>query len=194
MAAAAVTRSARERGAFEAIAGGLERLLAGRGGVLVVPRPGHPFSSATMEAAEEVSCTDASLDRTVAALIAPGLEAEGRTLRPAKVAVNRYAPQAAEPETPAPPVDEVRANGRPATADTTARKARSARNGRPTPKTEPEPSTVTEAPPAKRTRRKQPAKTQSAKTQPTSAMTSSETSASSETRNQHSGVRQTSTR
>ncbi len=93
LAAASTTRSGKERGAFEAIATGLERLLAGRGGMLVVPRAGHPFSAATMEAAEEVACSDASLDRTVATLLAPGLEADGRTVRPARVAVHRYAAQ-----------------------------------------------------------------------------------------------------
>ena len=36
---------------------------------------------------------DASLDRTVATLLAPGLEADGRTVRPARVAVHRYAAQ-----------------------------------------------------------------------------------------------------
>jgi molecular chaperone GrpE len=107
LAAAGAARSAKERSAFEAIATGLERLLAGRGGVLVMPRAGHPFSAATMEAAEEVACTDTSLDRTVAALLSPGLEAEGRTVRPARVAVHRYATQPAtaqsdteQPETP----------------------------------------------------------------------------------------------
>jgi molecular chaperone GrpE len=101
LAAASTTRSGKERGAFEAIATGLERLLAGRGGVLVVPRAGHAFSAATMEAADEVACADASLDRTVAALLAPGLEADGRTVRPARVAVHRYAAQSVPPE-PAP--------------------------------------------------------------------------------------------
>ena len=108
LAAASATRSGKERGAFEAIATGLERLLAGRGGVLVVPRAGHPFSAATMEAAEEVACADASLDRTVATLLAPGLEADGRTVRPARVAVHRYAaqPVATDPAPQATPEPE----------------------------------------------------------------------------------------
>jgi molecular chaperone GrpE len=94
LACAATTRTRKERAAFEAIAGGLERLLAGRGGTLVSPRPGHPFSAATMEAAEVVSTDDAALDRTVAALREPGLEVEGRSVRPARVAVHRHrAPQ-----------------------------------------------------------------------------------------------------
>jgi molecular chaperone GrpE len=92
LACAATTRSRRERSAFEAIAAGLERLLAGRGGALVVPREGHPFSAATMEAAEVVATDDVALDRTVAALLEPGLEVEGRSVRPARVSVHRHAP------------------------------------------------------------------------------------------------------
>jgi molecular chaperone GrpE len=89
---AATTRMRKERSAFEAIAAGLERLLAGRGGVLVSPRPGHPFSAATMEAAEVVATDDAALDRTVATLLEPGLEVDGRSVRPARVAVHRHQP------------------------------------------------------------------------------------------------------
>jgi molecular chaperone GrpE len=74
LACAATTRTRKERAAFEAIAAGLERLLAGRGGTLVSPRPGHPFSAATMEAAEVLTTDDAALDRTVAALLEPGLQ------------------------------------------------------------------------------------------------------------------------
>ena len=92
LACAATTRARRERSAFEAVAAGLERLLAGRGGTLVVPRPGHPFSAATMEAAEVVATDDAALDRTVATLLEPGLEVQGRSVRPARVAVHRHAP------------------------------------------------------------------------------------------------------
>jgi molecular chaperone GrpE len=69
LACAATTRTRKERSAFEAIAAGLERLLAGRGGTLVSPRSGHAFSAATMEAAEVVATDDAALDRTVAALL-----------------------------------------------------------------------------------------------------------------------------
>jgi molecular chaperone GrpE len=89
---AATTRTRKERSAFEAIAAGLERLLAGRGGTLVSPRPGHAFSAATMEAAEVVATDDAALDRTVAALLEPGLEVDGRSVRPARVAVHRHRP------------------------------------------------------------------------------------------------------
>lgn len=133
LAAATGTRSARERGAFEAIADRLERLLAGRGGVLVAPRPGHPFSTATMEASEEVACADAALDRTVATLLAPGLEADGRTVRLARVAVNRYTAPSPEPTAqPAPPA-EPGTDGQ--SAAEPARKGRT-RNGR-TPDPEP---------------------------------------------------------
>jgi molecular chaperone GrpE len=89
LACAATTRTRKERAAFEAIAAGLERLLAGRGGTLVSPRPGHPFSAATMEPAEVLATDDAALDRTVAALLEPGLEVDGRSVRPARVSVHR---------------------------------------------------------------------------------------------------------
>jgi molecular chaperone GrpE len=92
LACAATTRTRKERSAFEAIAAGLERLLAGRGGTLVSPRPGHAFSAATMEAAEVVATDDAALDRTVAALLEPGLEVDGRSVRPARVSVHRHRP------------------------------------------------------------------------------------------------------
>jgi molecular chaperone GrpE len=97
LACAATTRTRKERAAFEAIAAGLERLLAGRGGTLVSPRPGHAFSAATMEAAEVVATDDAALDRTVAALLEPGLEVDGRSVRPARGAVHRHRPPAPEP-------------------------------------------------------------------------------------------------
>jgi molecular chaperone GrpE len=205
LAAAAATRSGRERGAFEAIATGLERLLAGRGGVLVVPRPGHPFSAATMEAAEEVPCAEAALDRTVAALVAPGLEADGRTVRPAKVTVHRYAPQpvTAEPEPEAAPEPEpqpaapVNGNGtavngrkvsrtrRAAATDEPeqARKARPARRAQQPQQGEngagdaAGPSTAQDAPQARKSPAKRATRKQPARNgQPTSAMTSSETS------------------
>jgi molecular chaperone GrpE len=92
LACAATTRMRKERSAFEALAAGLERLLAGRGGTLVSPRPGHAFSAATMEAAEVVATDDAALDRTVAALLEPGLEVDGRSVRPARVTVHRHRP------------------------------------------------------------------------------------------------------
>jgi molecular chaperone GrpE len=86
---AATARSRRERAAFEAIAAGLERLLAGRGGTIVTPAPGDPFTGATMEAAEVVATHVAGADRTVAVVLAPGLEVGGRSVRPARVAVHR---------------------------------------------------------------------------------------------------------
>lgn len=92
LACAATSRTRKDRAAFEAIAAGLERLLAGRGGTLVSPRPGDPFRAATMEAAEVVDAGDAALDRTVAALLEPGLEVDGRSVRPARVAVHRHRP------------------------------------------------------------------------------------------------------
>ena len=157
-AAASATRSARERGAFEAIADGLERLLAGRGGVLVAPRPGHPFSTATMEAAEEVACADAALDRTVAALLAPGLEADGRTVRLARVTVNRYTAPPPEPV----PTDESGSNGQPA-ADT-AHKG-STRNGR-TPDPEPTAEPAATNGRASRARTRRPAQPDGAAVEP----------------------------
>ncbi|WP_219413661.1 nucleotide exchange factor GrpE [Pseudonocardia nigra] len=87
---AATARSRRERSAFEAVAGGLERLLAGRGGTVVAPQPGESFSGATMEAAEVVPTEDPAQDRTVAALLEAGLQAGGRSVRPARVAVHRH--------------------------------------------------------------------------------------------------------
>jgi molecular chaperone GrpE len=42
-----------------------------------------------MEAAEVVATDDATLDRTVAALLEPGLEVDGRSVRPAQVSVHR---------------------------------------------------------------------------------------------------------
>lgn len=92
LACAATARSRRERAAFEAIAGGLERLMAGRGGTVVAPRPGEPFSGAQMEAAEVRQTDDALRDRTVAALLEPGLSAGARSIRPARVAVHRHRP------------------------------------------------------------------------------------------------------
>lgn len=89
LACAATARSRRERTAFDAVAAGLERLAAGRGGTVLAPAPGEPFDGATMEAAEVVAAPDPAADRTVAALLAPGLAAGGRCVRPARVAVHR---------------------------------------------------------------------------------------------------------
>jgi molecular chaperone GrpE len=93
LACAATARSRRERVAFEAVATGLERLLVGRGGAVVAPAAGEPFSGARMEAVEVLPTDDPALDRTVAALLEPGLTAGGRSIRPARVAVHRHTPQ-----------------------------------------------------------------------------------------------------
>ncbi|WP_232663553.1 nucleotide exchange factor GrpE [Pseudonocardia sp. TRM90224] len=90
MTCAATARSRRERTAFTALAGGLERLLVGRGGQVVEPAPGDAFSGATMEAVEVVPVTDPAKDRTVAAVLEPGLTAGGRSVRAARVAVHRH--------------------------------------------------------------------------------------------------------
>jgi molecular chaperone GrpE len=90
---AATARSRRERAGFEAMAAGLERLLAGRGGSVVSPAPGEPFTGATMEAAETVPVDDPALDRTVSAVLEPGLLVAGRSVRPARVAVATRRPR-----------------------------------------------------------------------------------------------------
>jgi molecular chaperone GrpE len=89
LACAATARSRRERSAFDALAGGLERVLTGRGGTVLAPAPGAPFDGVTMEATEVVATGDPDADRTVAAVREPGLAAGGRCVRPARVAVHR---------------------------------------------------------------------------------------------------------
>jgi molecular chaperone GrpE len=89
---AATARSRRERSAFDAIAAGLGRLLAGRGGVVVEPAVGEPFSGSSMEVAQVLSTDDADLDRTVAELLEPGLRVGTRSVRPARVVVHRHRP------------------------------------------------------------------------------------------------------
>ncbi len=89
LACAATARTRREASAFTAIAAGLERLLVGRGGVVVAPAVGEPFSGTRMEAAEIVDTDDPARDRTVAALLEPGLAVGERSVRPARVAVHR---------------------------------------------------------------------------------------------------------
>jgi molecular chaperone GrpE len=91
---AATARSRRERAAFEAIAAGMERLLVGRGGDLVAPVAGEPFSGTLMEAVEVVATDDPTRDRAVAAVLEPGLAVRGRSVRPARVAVYRHRPAA----------------------------------------------------------------------------------------------------
>lgn len=87
---AATARSRRERAAFTAVAGGLERLLVGRGGSVVAPQPGDAFSGTRMEAVEVVPTEDPEQDRTVAALLEQGLVVDGRSIRPARVSVHRH--------------------------------------------------------------------------------------------------------
>ena len=89
LACAATARTQRERAAFTALAGGLERLLVGRGGTVVAPAPGAEFSGATMEAAEIVPTDDPATDRTVAAVLEEGLQVGSRSVRPARVVVRR---------------------------------------------------------------------------------------------------------
>jgi molecular chaperone GrpE len=91
---ASTARSRRERAAFEALGAGLERLLTGRGATVVTPSPGVAFDPASMEAAEVVATDDPALDRTVHAVLEPGLWLidAGRSVRPARVVVQRHQP------------------------------------------------------------------------------------------------------
>ena len=91
LACGATARSHRERDAFTAMAVGLERLLVGRGGTVVAPAVGAEFDARTMEAAEVTPTADAAADRTVAALLEPGLSVGPRSIRPARVAVHKLA-------------------------------------------------------------------------------------------------------
>lgn len=91
LACAGTARSRRERDAFAALAAGLERLLVGRGGAVVAPAVGAAFDARTMEAAEIAATDDAAADRTVAALLEPGLSVGPRSVRAARVTVWRRA-------------------------------------------------------------------------------------------------------
>lgn len=90
-ACAATARSRRERDAFGAVASGLERLITGRGGQLVVPAAEAAFDAATMDAVAVEPTDDPAADRTVAAVLEPGLwlTEAGRSARPARVVVRR---------------------------------------------------------------------------------------------------------
>ncbi|MCP9623977.1 nucleotide exchange factor GrpE [Nocardia otitidiscaviarum] len=79
-----------ERAAFETFAGRVERLLTGRGGRLVAPEPGAVFDALTMEAAEVTATDDPAADRTVDAVVQPGLLVAERSVRPARVVVRRH--------------------------------------------------------------------------------------------------------
>ncbi|MBV9921344.1 MAG: nucleotide exchange factor GrpE [Pseudonocardia sp.] len=94
LACAVTARAHRERDAFSAIAAGLERLLAGRGGTVVTPLIGDAFDARTMEAVEITPTVDPAADRTVTALLEPGLSVGSRSVRPARVAVHKLTPRA----------------------------------------------------------------------------------------------------
>lgn len=82
--------SERERAAFAAVAARVERLLVGRGGIVVAPAVGDAFDAAVMEAADVVDTAAEGEDRTVAEVLAPGLSVPGRSVRPARVVVRRF--------------------------------------------------------------------------------------------------------
>ncbi|MEV6275984.1 nucleotide exchange factor GrpE [Nocardia sp. NPDC051832] len=89
-ACASTAESDRERDAFAAATTRVERLLAGRGAALVTPRPDEPFDPLTMEATDVAATADPAADRTIDALIQPGLSVSGRSIRPASVIVRRH--------------------------------------------------------------------------------------------------------
>ncbi|MEV0246092.1 nucleotide exchange factor GrpE [Nocardia sp. NPDC050712] len=91
-ACAATAESDRERAAFTALATRMERLLTGRGATLVTPRPGDPFDSLTMEAGDVAPTDDPTADRSIEALVQPGLSVGGRSVRPANVVVRVHRP------------------------------------------------------------------------------------------------------
>ncbi|MGV9410791.1 nucleotide exchange factor GrpE [Nocardia sp. NPDC003693] len=92
---AATAQSDTERAAFDAFAARVERLVAGRGGRIVEPAPGTAFDALTMEAMDVTAAVTATEDRTVAAVIEPGLAVAERLLRTAKVVVRRFTEPAA---------------------------------------------------------------------------------------------------
>lgn len=78
-----------DRAAFTALRDGLDRLIAGRGGLVVVPRVGDAFDVATMDAVDTVPTEGDAQSRTVAQLLRPGLRVGERSVRPAAVVVYR---------------------------------------------------------------------------------------------------------
>ncbi|WP_238421839.1 nucleotide exchange factor GrpE [Gordonia sp. 'Campus'] len=86
----AASASDADRPAFELLRAGLERVIAGRGGVVVSPVPGVEFDARTMEAVDVRTADDAAADRTVAELLRPGLLVGERSVRPAAVVVHRH--------------------------------------------------------------------------------------------------------
>ncbi|MGC4935012.1 nucleotide exchange factor GrpE [Gordonia sp. DT30] len=78
-----------DRAAFEALADGLDRLITGRGGTLVVPVAGDGFDAAVMDAVDIRDAPGESARRTVADLVRPGLRVGQRSVRAAAVIVYR---------------------------------------------------------------------------------------------------------
>lgn len=89
-ACADTAESERERAAFAAVAARVERLIAGRGGIVVTPAAGDAFDAAVMEAADVVVTDAEHEDRTVAEVLAPGLSVPARNVRPARVVVRSF--------------------------------------------------------------------------------------------------------
>ncbi|MDR2280170.1 MAG: nucleotide exchange factor GrpE [Gordonia sp. (in: high G+C Gram-positive bacteria)] len=81
-----------DRAAFAAIAAGLDRVISGRHGVLVVPSADATFDARTMEAVDVVDTDAAAEDRTVERVIRPGLQVGDRSIRAATVIVRRHRP------------------------------------------------------------------------------------------------------
>ncbi|WP_279100838.1 nucleotide exchange factor GrpE [Gordonia bronchialis] len=81
--------SDRDAAAFAALRDGLERLIVGRDGRVVIPCAGDDFDVAVMEAADVRAASDTAAAGTVAELIRPGLVVAGRSVRPAMVVAYR---------------------------------------------------------------------------------------------------------
>lgn len=56
----------------------------------MAPEPGAVFDALTMEAAEVTATDDPAADRTVDAVVQPGLLVAERSVRPARVVVRRH--------------------------------------------------------------------------------------------------------
>ncbi|MFW0797128.1 nucleotide exchange factor GrpE [Gordonia sp. CPCC 205515] len=80
--------SDRETTAFTALRDGLERLIAGRDGAVIVPRAGDEFDVSVMEAGDtRPAVGNQEIAGTVVEVIRPGLVVAGRSVRPALVTV-----------------------------------------------------------------------------------------------------------
>ncbi|MEV6768279.1 nucleotide exchange factor GrpE [Nocardia sp. NPDC051030] len=99
---ASTAQSEAEQTAFDTFANRVERLLTGRGGQVVEPKPDTVFDALTMEAADTITADAPDLDRTVDSIVTPGLLIADRSVRPARVVVRRYKAAPAE----AAPVQE----------------------------------------------------------------------------------------